>query len=39
MSNVGLGSGLAKAYIWEIYKALGVEVLGEAKGTDGATKP
>lgn len=34
MSNAGLGSGNAKGYIWEIYRALGVEIPGE----DGVTK-
>lgn len=38
MSNAGLGSGLAKRYIWEVYKALGVEVAGEAGGKDGVTE-
>jgi len=38
MSNAGLGSGLAKGYIWEVYKALGVEVAAEAEGKDGVTK-
>ncbi|KAF3035548.1 hypothetical protein E8E12_003689 [Didymella heteroderae] len=38
MSNAGLGSGLAKGYVWEIYRALGVEVPGDAAGKDGVTK-
>lgn len=38
MSSAGLGSGLAKGYVWEIYRALGVEVPGEADGKDGVTK-
>ena len=33
MSNAGLGSGLAKEYVWEVYRALGVEIPGEAEGT------
>ncbi|KAF1931087.1 beta-lactamase/transpeptidase-like protein [Didymella exigua CBS 183.55] len=31
MHNVGLGSGLAKEYVWEIYRALGVEVPDKPK--------
>ncbi|KAF2622366.1 beta-lactamase [Macroventuria anomochaeta] len=29
MGNAGLGSGLAKGYVWEVYRALGVEIPGE----------
>lgn len=38
MSNAGLGSGLAKYYIWEVYKALGVEVTSETDETDGVIR-
>lgn len=34
MSNAGLGSGLAKSYIWEVYKALGVKVATESDDKD-----
>ena len=33
MSNAGLGSGNAKEYIWEIYRALGVAIPGEEQAT------
>ncbi|KAF3003209.1 hypothetical protein E8E13_009728 [Curvularia kusanoi] len=33
MSAVGLGSGNAKEYIWEIYRALGVAIPGEEQVT------
>lgn len=33
MSNAGLGSGNAKEYVWEIYRALGVAIPGEEQAT------
>jgi hypothetical protein len=34
MSNAGLGSGNAKEYIWEIYRALGVAIPGEEQASE-----
>jgi hypothetical protein len=38
MSNAGLGNKLARKYIWEVYRALGLEVAVEADGKDGLAK-
>jgi CubicO group peptidase (beta-lactamase class C family) len=34
MSNAGLGSGNAKEYVWEIYRALGVAIPGEEQASE-----